>query len=225
MQDGFSINKKRQKFIPGYSIFPLLTLVIINFAVYNGTRLLTDEMHHYDFSLVVDKHISLMPVFVVPYLLAYVQWIAGYILISRVGKDFCYQYIGGEIFAKVMVGIIFVLIPTTMRRPEILVNNYWMKMVDLIYKIDPPTNLFPSVHCMESWICFRACLKMKSVRKSIKIFVGILTFTIFLSTVFMKQHVVVDIIGGVLIAEAGLFLGRIIWKKKRNNQNIEYNKI
>ena len=52
---------------------------------------------------------------------------------------------------------------------------------------------------------------------AMKIFMFVSAILVFASTVLIKQHVVIDIIGGVLVVEIGLFLA-----KKLNTKRIFY---
>ena len=88
--------------------------------------------------------------------------------------------------------------------------------------MDAPDNLFPSIHCLESYVCFRGALYTKKVPVWYKYVMLISTVLVFASTVLVKQHVLVDMLGAVLAVEFGLFvskkwnLGRIF--KKINHE-------
>ena len=49
-------------------------------------------------------------------------------------------------------------------------------------------------------------MHLKKVPKGYKIGMFIFTLLVCMSTVFVKQHVFIDIIGGILVVEFGLFL-------------------
>ncbi len=110
-----------------------------------------------------------------------------------------------------------------MIRPEIVDGNVFDWMTSVIYQIDQPNNLFPSIHCLESWIIARAAFKQKKTSKAYAYVMLILTILVFASTVLVKQHVFVDIIGGIAVVEIGLFLSRkigfgerkYIWTRKK----------
>ena len=76
----------------------------------------------------------------------------------------------------------------------------------LVYAGDLPGNLFPSIHCLESWICFRGAIGMKRTPRWYAPAMLVLTLMVFASTLLVKQHVLVDIPAGVLVAEVGLLL-------------------
>ena len=79
-------------------------------------------------------------------------------------------------------------------------------ILGVVYRCDSPLNLFPSVHCVESWFDARIALAEKGCPRWLKIAMPVMTALVFASTVLVKQHYLIDILGGVLAAEAGLLL-------------------
>ncbi len=151
----------------------------------------------------IDYQIPFLSAFIIPYVLAYIQWIVGYMAIARNGREYCHTVMGGEILSKIMIGMLFIFFPTTMLREEIIGNDLLSRMVEVLYRIDPPTNLFPSIHCLESYICMKAALEMKSHTKKFRMGMIGMSILVFLSTVFIKQHVILDFFGAVIVAEIG----------------------
>lgn len=112
----------------------------------------------------------------------------------------------GEMLAKLMCMFCFVVYPTTLVRPEITGTGVFDSLTKLIYELDAPDNLFPSIHCLESYVCFRGALKVKKAPGWYRWVMLVMTLLVFASTVLVKQHVVVDMFGAVLVAELGFFL-------------------
>lgn len=81
-------------------------------------------------------------------------------------------------------------------RPELSGNGICEKLVWLIYKLDTPTNILPSLHVYYSVACCIAILKTKfgTQGKGVKFATVILTVLIILSTMFLKQHSVMDVV-------------------------------
>ena len=212
---------KLRNLIPDYAVLPIASMLILNAVAFWGTRLITDKMTHYDLSGVMDYHIPFIPVFIIPYVLAFVQWIVGYLVIARQGKEYCDKVMGGEMIAKLIVGIIFIAFPTIMLRGEVTGSDVFSQAVALLYKVDAPTNLFPSIHCLESYICMKSALEMKDVDGRYRISMVVMSILVFLSTVFIKQHVILDFFGAVIVAEAGrlimefLHANRFVISEKR----------
>ncbi len=201
---------KLKNLIPDYAVMPIAVMLVMNAAVFWGTRLITDKMTHYDLSGVMDYHIPFIPIFIIPYVLAFVQWIVGYIVIARQGKDYCDKVMGGEMISKLIVGIIFLAFPTMMLRGKVTGSDVFSQAVALLYKVDAPTNLFPSIHCLESYIIMKAALEMKDVDNRYRLTMVIMSVLVFMSTVFIKQHVILDFFGAVIVAESGRLIMELL---------------
>ena len=110
--------------------------------------------------------------------------------------------------SRIICGIIFILIPTTNVRPEIIGNSLSANLMRFLYWIDSPTNLFPSIHCLVSWFCFIGIRKSEKIPRWYKIFSCIFALFVCASTQFTKQHYIVDVISGIAIAELCFYVGR-----------------
>ena len=73
-------------------------------------------------------------------------------------------------------------------------------MADL-YQRDTSTNVFPSIHVYNSVVAFIAINRCKALRKRKVIRAGafVLSTLIILSTVFLKQHSVADVLGAFVM--------------------------
>lgn len=197
---------------------PLLTALIFNCLTFWGTRLFTNGAVHYDLSTALDRAIPFVPAFIAVYVLAFIQWVAGYVVICRESPERCYRVLSGEMMTKLACLVIFLALPTVMTRPEVTGRDVFSRLTGLIYALDTPDNLFPSIHCVESWICFRGTLGAKSIPRWYKVFMLVFTLLVFASVLFVKQHLAADVLGGLVLAELGqiaaerLNTGRILQK-------------
>lgn len=187
--------------IPEYGVISVIACFLVNISVYVGAKLIIRGKYHYDLTSYLDDKIPFMKEWVLIYLLCYAFWVANYILISREGKEKWFRFAFADIVAKIMCGIIFIVLPTTNARPEIIGGDIFSWLMRLVYDIDTPSNLFPSLHCLVSWFCFIGIRKSSKVSLWYKIFSCIFAILVFLSTQFTKQHYLIDIAGGILISE------------------------
>lgn len=199
-----------QKLLPDYAIRPLILALAANFIIYFGVSQLRDHLTFHSLALPVDDRIPFFAPFIIFYILAYVQWIINYLLIAREEKAFCYHFIYGDVISKLFCLIFFLFFPTTLVRPEVTGHSICDQLVRLVYQIDAPVNLFPSIHCLESWCCIHAALRMKKTPRWYLPITIVMSFCVFASTLLVKQHVFVDIFGGILVFEAGYYLARKI---------------
>ncbi|MGI6500776.1 MAG: phosphatase PAP2 family protein [Anaerostipes sp.] len=194
--------------IPKYAVIPLICSFLFNSLIYSGTMMLCKNLKHYDFTTGFDRMVPVIPSFVSIYLICYVFWIVNYILIGRVSKEHMYRFLVGDFLSRIICGMFFVLLPTTLVRPEIVGNGVWEHALRFVYSVDQSANLFPSVHCLVSWFCYIGIRGEKSVSKGYRIFSCVFAILVCVSTQVTKQHYVVDIAGGIFLAEICFQIGK-----------------
>lgn len=196
--------------IPKYAIKPLALALLVNSCVYMGIAQLRRFLTFSSLETPLDTALPFLAPFVLFYVLAFVQWGLNYLLIARDSKELCYRFAFGNIIAKLICLFFFVFLPTTLARPEVIGTDLCSRLVRLIYTFDPPVNLFPSIHCLESWCCIRASFLLKKSNRTYQTATLIMSLGVFASTLFIKQHVIADVFGGIVVFEAGFRLaGRI----------------
>ena len=83
-------------------------------------------------------------------------------------------------------------------------NNLCARLVQMLYKTDTSTNVFPSLHVFNTLGCLVALYKSEGMkaprRRWIKIAATVIGILIILSTMFLKQHSVWDVIGAFAMA-------------------------
>ena len=200
--------------LPKYAHIPLAVTLIFRYSQYFFTKLITEDHVHYDLSLPIDDVIPFVPFFILFYVLAYIQWFSSYVFHAKAGKDEFYHLMMIDIITNIIGMICFLVIPTTIVRPEITENGIFESITKLIYHLDTPVNLFPSMHCVTSWICFKGALMMKNTPKWYPFLQFVFTLFVFASTVFVKQHFFIDIIAGVVFVEISAFISKrfSVWK-------------
>lgn len=201
------------RILPLYGILPILCSVLFNFIVYFGNRLITSGWKHYDLSLpFLDDQIPFQTWAITIYVASYAFWAIGFLLIARDEEEVCYGVFSGELIGKFICLLFFLLLPTMMvdRPSDFAVRNVFDWLTKLIYDKDAPDNLFPSIHCMESWIVARGVFRCKKLRHPAvcRVLCTAMAFAVFASTLLVKQHVFFDVVGGVAVAELGLLLSR-----------------
>lgn len=200
------MREKVQKLIPAYAMVPLLASLAVNFLVYSIIAPMTAGWKHYDFTTAFDRSVPVIPEFVIIYLGCYAFWVVNYILIARQGKEYCYRFVTADIMARLPCCLFFLILPTTNVRPELINGGIWESALQFVYDMDAPTRLFPSIHCMVSWFCYIGIRGKKNIPKSYQIFSCIFALLVCASTQFTKQHYIVDVFGGILLAEITYYI-------------------
>ncbi|MCI8513650.1 MAG: phosphoesterase [Lachnospiraceae bacterium] len=150
-----------------------------------------------------DDAIPFCEYFIIPYYIWYLYFAgtAFYFLFRRPRKEFY------EFAVLVASGMTFWLLLCTIwpnglvLRPAIEPErSFCARLVSLIYAADTPTNVFPSMHVYVSIVAHSTI--RRNLRKSYPggtVFSGVLMVLICVSTVFVKQHSVLDVAGGILL--------------------------
>lgn len=197
--------------IPLYGIIPLLSCFALNMLVYSGAQIICADWKHYDFTSAFDRAVPLVSEWMYIYFGCYLFWIVNYILVARAyrqAKDVFYRFVTTDMMSRLVCAVFFFALPTTNIRPEVVVDSFSDWMLAFLYNIDPPANLFPSIHCLVSWLCFVGIRKSKNVCLGYKIFSCVFALLVVASTQFTKQHYIVDAIAGLFLAEALFFLNQ-----------------
>ncbi len=177
--------------------YVLLTgIVWLSYLIINYLNYFRDK--YYDISVFIDGYIPLISLMIIPYLLAIPFMLLPFLLSKdeKSDKKIFYSFS----FIILISDLIFLLLPTKMIRPEtgdLLLN--------LFYGLEMPHNLFPSLHVSAVTLTQMISINLDKRMKKI-IWLSIL---IIISTLFVKQHYVLDIIGGLMVG----FLGYLFYRK------------
>ncbi len=198
-----SINKKRRTF---EAIIIVALAFVWNVSVYSVSRLFTKSWHHYDMTLPIDKHIPFLPWTIIIYFGCYAFWIINYYLCAMQSSDKRDRFFCADALAKVFCFIIFVSVPTTNIRPSVANETVWDFLMRFLYNIDSADNLFPSIHCLMSWLCWVCVRRRKDIPALYRYFSLLFALAVCVSTLTTRQHVIVDVFAGVALAEFCYFV-------------------
>lgn len=163
----------------------------------------------------IDNAIPFIPIFIIPYLLWFV-YVAGsavyFIFVSQ--RDFV-KLMSFLIIGMTAYLIICAVFPNGLYdfRPHNLVaDDPFTKLVAWLYRTDTSTNVFPSIHVYNSIGVHVAVNKSDKIQsRFIKRASLILCILICLSTIFLKQHALIDVVGGCVM---GRLVYLLIYKSK-----------
>ena len=171
-----------------------------NQLVYWGGAALAETRHHYQFSTALDRAIPLIPWTVCIYFGCYAFWALHYCLCAAVPLR-ARRFFTADFIAKGVCFVFFVGLPTTMARPAVQGLNVWESLVRALYILDAPVNLFPSIHCLNSWLCWASARDIPAFSHGYKAFALCAAVAVCVSTLTLRQHVLLDVAGGILLAE------------------------
>lgn len=195
--------------IQGYGLAAVILMLAVNGLTFFGSRLFNTSWHHYQMAIWLDHRIPFIKETILIYIiLAYGQWIIGFYLMACQEKKICLRICAAEVAAKLLCLICFLLIPTTMVRPDVTGQDFFSKCVRLLYEADAADNLFPSIHCLESYLLVRVLPWMKNLPAWYRRLTLPASVLVMLSTLFIKQHVIVDVIGAIVAVELGIAVSK-----------------
>lgn len=142
----------------------------------------------------LDDKIPYLSFFIVFYISWYLLLVLFPLFIANYSKDRFYEYNLCILINAVISLMVFLLFPTQIPRYVITSNGFFDFIVKAIYYFDTPTVCLPSLHASVCFLVIYFCIFTKEMPKKYRILLSILSVLIILSTLFVKQHVVYDVV-------------------------------
>lgn len=178
-------------------------IIIISFLLY---PLLNNEPNKvYILQSWLDYQIPFLPIFSIPYIL-YLPYITATLIFFVWWSRFLHSITISFLVCMLTASYFYIFFQTTVPRPDILSEDIFSKLVKLIYSLDKPYNCFPSLHATFTVL---AHLYWKDYSSRNFPCLIIFTTSILLSTLLIKQHFIIDVIGGTFLAFLGYYLGML----------------
>lgn len=148
-----------------------------------------------------DNKIPFVPVFIIPYV--------GYFFYSPVAvillwnTKYIYAFLITYSLSYILAEIFWYFVPNGVKRMPIAKKDIFSRFTSFIHLHDDDTNGFPSAHVITSIICsyFLALAFPQSL-----IIIWTISFLICISTVLVKQHYILDVLGGILFSIVSIML-------------------
>ena len=193
---------------PQFSHLKLLGGWIVYFASYFLTEALIAPERCHVIHCALDDRIPFCEYFVIPYVFWYLLIVGSllYFLLYHVERFRDLQtYI---IITQVVATVIYILYPSRQDlRPETFTSdNVFTQLVGFLYAVDTNTNVCPSLHCAYSIGIASAWLREKDISPWIRAAITAVAGLICISTVFIKQHSVVDFFAALPVCLLAEFL-------------------
>lgn len=199
------VNAVRDKLISDertiYTLIVVILSIVMSQITYQGGRMATRGLPHTDMTAEIDTLIPFLPWTVAIYFGTFAFWIVSFYFIIRMDRPDADRFFCAQHITYIVTLIIFLLLPTTNIRPEITGNTIWDGLMRFLYSSDPPDGLFPSLHCIVSWLCWLGLRKNKKLPLACRLLTLFIAISICVSTLTTKQHVIADAIGGILLSE------------------------
>jgi len=197
--------KRERKFFIKVSLF----VYGIWFIFFDGVGRYAATLPTRDITSSIDPHIPLIPEFIWIYILCYIFPFLPLFVI----KDWrrFNRALLGIIIANLSAFIVYLIFPVAFPRPE-LGQSPSERLLSFIYIADfcPGANKLPSLHIIFTWIVYLASRRQRLNKfgDSIVFFTAVM---ITISTLFVKQHIIVDVVAGLFWAFSSWTLAGYIY--------------
>lgn len=175
--------------------------------------------------IAIDDFIPFVEYFIVPYMMWFPFVISVALCLAYINKSESIKltlFLGIGMTAFLIISYLY---PNGQQlRPDVFPrDNIFTDMVRLLYSVDTPTNVFPSVHVYNTIGIQTAIYSTPELSRNKPLLYGtsVLSALIILSTVFIKQHSVVDLIGAFVLAGV---VHHLVYRynASRNREKIKY---
>ncbi len=207
--------------------------IFLNSIAYNWTGSLYPSYTGFHLDILGDNLIPFIPQFALFYVfIFYSMVICTMVYFGFFDTPKGYALSWSLVLINLITIIIYIFFPvsTAWWRLELWLNqwryqNFWAGLVFEYYATDTSFNCFPSLHAAVSTIIFYAWYRYSKIehenphappkwlRKGLAIITLIFAAGVVLSTLFVKQHYIIDEIAGVLLAwGVGKLIFDYLWK-------------
>ena len=176
--------------------------------------------HQYDFLTSFDEAIPFLPWTVWIYHSIVPVIVVTMFLLVRARKLF-FTTFWSCVLATVVINVFYIAFPSFYPRPELSLETFTDSLVALSYEIDNSSNTFPSGHVAFAWIMFWGAWFSKRSQEELVLRKMYLLWAIWLSisTLTMKMHYVVDVVGGFAVGTFCFFVAKAYISRRSLYQN------
>lgn len=189
------------------TIFILFIIYIIAFILLE--RINTSTIVYTETYL--DSLIPFNEFFIIFYISWYVYIFLGFIYFVF-QNDFKFKRTCFYMFSGMFISLIIYFIFPTGQNLRVNLNNenICQFIISLIYTVDTPTNVCPSIHVYNSIMMYISLYKNSVFDKNklLQIMLFILVILICLSTLFIKQHAFIDVIAAIVLCIVIYLIGK-----------------
>lgn len=203
---------------------PMVIYLVVYLILFFIVERLTEDNYHV-IHMALDDKIPFCEYFVIPYF-CWFAYVAGFVVyFIFVDKESYWPMFWFLVTGMTLFLIVSFVYPNghELRPGQFPRDNVFTRMIANLYQTDTATNILPSIHVYNSIGIQIAVQKSRrlSRHRGVQIVSGILCVLIILSTVFIKQHSVVDVISAFVLAAVMyvlIYVSHVIpWRKCEEN--------
>lgn len=149
----------------------------------------------------VDRAIPFVKEFIIPYVLWYPFIFACLLYFFMKDRRVYFKTLISINIGMITSFIIYLVFQTHVPRPALEGNDLFTRLVGAIYNGDNPYNCFPSIHVLESYLMIKGIHACRDKSGFAVISTDLMAVLIIFATLFVKQHVIIDVLGGIYLGE------------------------
>lgn len=195
-------------------ILPVVISITTYLLSYGIPKIIVNSENLHYLHIALDDLIPLFSPSIIIYFLAYVQWFFAICVLLKQETILGYRISTAIIIGSLIGFAAFVIYPTAIIRPTIKVNNIFDQILSTTYLVDSVVNACPSFHCFCSTITIHILYRSKDINKKISILNFIFSVLVYASTLLTKQHYIIDIPFGILLADISVLISSKIYFKQ-----------
>lgn len=157
----------------------------------------------------IDRGIPFIRIFAVPYLIWYPFMLGGLVYLCMNNREEYYRALRSIVTGMLLCCFFYYIFQTAVPRPELSGKDFMTGIVKFIYSTDNPYNCFPSIHVFTSYVIMKSIGNTDASRK-VKLIAILIGVSVILSTQFIKQHVLIDMVFAMLLANY-IYMEEYLW--------------
>ena len=182
-----------------FYIKSILLIFGINALIYFLIKLFIINYHI--MSIPLDAKIPYLPGFVYIYMIWYPFLIISFYFIYKYNKTKYIKMIIAIVLSLLVLYMCFILYPSMVIRPTAdTYHDITSFVIYVVFKTDTPVNCFPSGHCLLCFLLLFSVYKDYKLPNYLRYIIIIINILIIASTLLIKQHVIVDVIGSFILS-------------------------
>ena len=183
------------------TLLPMAVYMVIYMPVFFWVESLEPANGFHIIHTAIDDMIPVVEAFIIPYALWLPYLVGGMIAIAiksrRISRKTSYMLMTGmSLF--IVISIVY---PNALELRAAIPGreNIFIDMISYLHSIDTPTDVLPSLHVYDAIVVAGGLHLAYPEKKILLAASDLLTLLIILSTVFIKQHSIIDVIAGIVL--------------------------
>ena len=181
--------------------------IIIYTAIYMGGFQILEKARHVHYHVIhtwLDDQIPFCEYFIIPYAIWFIfnLIVVGWFVLHAEKHEY-YRLITALMLGMTAFLVVSVVYPNRLElRPDFVnTGSLCGKLTAFLYSTDTSTNVLPSIHVYNTVVLCHAINANRTIRrrKGILLSCNVLSIMIILSTMFLKQHSVIDVSLGLVM--------------------------